>query len=82
MPRITKEVFVCDGCGLRKRLNANERHWCDDCTLGSPIELYTARSRCFAQTLAVRNNSPGLSGTATQMSDRFRFTKQPQRCYH
>lgn len=82
MPRTKKEMFVCDGCGIRKRLSTNERHWCDDCTLGSPIELCTARSRSFALSSAARTNLAGQLSTQTQMSDRFAFIKQPRRCHY
>lgn len=50
MPRRKKEMFICDGCGMRKRLSSNQRHWCDECTLSSPIEMNTARFRGFTQT--------------------------------
>jgi hypothetical protein len=54
MPRIKKEMFHCDGCGLRKRLSSSQRHWCDLCTLGSPIEMNTVRFRGFAQASPTR----------------------------
>jgi hypothetical protein len=40
-----KEVFVCDTCGTRMRLNSAERHWCELCTLGSPLEMRPARDK-------------------------------------
>ena len=40
--KMPTEIFVCDTCGARKRLPANQRHWCDECTRGSPIEMRRA----------------------------------------
>ncbi|MGZ4967229.1 MAG: hypothetical protein ACXWFY_06255 [Chthoniobacterales bacterium] len=47
LPRERKktEVFVCDNCGLRKRLPSDKRHWCDNCTTGSPIEMRRANDK-------------------------------------
>ncbi len=47
LPRQKKrtEVFVCDNCGLRKRLSSDERHWCENCTHGSPIEMRRANDK-------------------------------------
>ena len=47
MPREKKrtEVFVCDHCGLRKRLPRDERHWCDNCNQTPPMEMRLTRSR-------------------------------------
>ena len=47
LPREKKrsEVFVCDNCGLRKRLPSDKRHWCDNCTTGSPIEMRRANDK-------------------------------------
>ncbi|HJT45673.1 MAG TPA: hypothetical protein VJ721_05300 [Chthoniobacterales bacterium] len=39
------DVFVCDGCGARKRLDRNKRHWCEDCKRGSPVEMRRARDK-------------------------------------
>ena len=39
------DVFVCDSCGVRKRLDRNKRHWCEDCTRGSPVEMRRARDK-------------------------------------
>jgi len=40
-----KEVFVCDQCGLRKRLKSDTRHWCDNCDRGDPVEMRPVRAR-------------------------------------
>jgi len=40
-----KEVFVCDQCGLRKRLKSDTRHWCDNCDRGAPVEMRPVRAR-------------------------------------
>ena len=39
------DVFVCDHCGARKRLDRNKRHWCEDCTRGAPVEMRRARDK-------------------------------------
>jgi hypothetical protein len=36
------ELFVCDNCGARKRLDRHKRHWCDDCARGTPVEMRRA----------------------------------------
>jgi hypothetical protein len=38
-------MFVCDTCGTRTRLNSAERHWCDLCILGPPLEMRLARDK-------------------------------------
>ncbi|HEV2842706.1 MAG TPA: hypothetical protein VGW39_15395 [Chthoniobacterales bacterium] len=40
-----KEIFVCDHCGARKRLDSAQRHWCEECTSSSPVELRPARDK-------------------------------------
>ena len=40
-----KEVFICDNCGTRNRLNSAQRHWCALCLLGSPLEMRPARDK-------------------------------------
>ena len=40
-----KEVFVCDNCGMRKRLDSAQRHWCEECKTSSPVELRPARDK-------------------------------------
>jgi hypothetical protein len=47
-----KEVFVCDTCGMRKRLNSAERHWCEACTLSSPVEMRPARDKRHLHKMA------------------------------
>ena len=47
LPREKKrtEVFVCDHCGMRKRLARDQRHWCDECNQTPPMEMRLTRSR-------------------------------------
>jgi hypothetical protein len=40
-----KELFVCDSCSTRKRLNSAERHWCDACNRGAPVEMRHVRDK-------------------------------------
>lgn len=51
MPQQKKrtEVFVCDHCGLRKRLPRDQRHWCDNCNETPPVEMHLTRSRLHHQ---------------------------------
>jgi hypothetical protein len=39
------DIFVCDTCGARKRLDARKRHWCDDCARGTPVEMRRAKDK-------------------------------------
>jgi len=39
------EIFVCDNCGNRKRLASAQRHWCDNCTFGVPVEMRCAKDK-------------------------------------
>ena len=34
-----KVLFICDSCGARTRLNSTQRHWCDVCNQGAPVEM-------------------------------------------
>jgi hypothetical protein len=43
------DIFVCDNCGARKRLDSRKRHWCEDCTRGAPIEMRRARDKKLTQ---------------------------------
>jgi hypothetical protein len=45
MASIKKEIFICDQCGLRKRLSTAQRHWCEQCDRGSPVEMRPARDK-------------------------------------
>jgi hypothetical protein len=51
LPRDKKrtEVFVCDHCGMRKRLARDQRHWCDECNQTPPVELRLTRARLHYQ---------------------------------
>jgi hypothetical protein len=39
------DIFVCDSCGVRKRLERHKRHWCDNCTRDTPIEMRRAKDK-------------------------------------
>jgi len=38
-----KELFVCDICGDRKRLDSTKRHWCTVCIGREETELRPVR---------------------------------------
>ena len=40
-----KELFICDSCGARTRLNNARRHWCGVCNQGTPVEMRYARNK-------------------------------------
>jgi hypothetical protein len=40
-----KELFICDSCGARTRLNNAQRHWCGVCTQGTPVEMRYVRDK-------------------------------------
>src|SRR4029077_17422103 len=40
-----KELFICDSCGARTRLNNAQRHWCGVCTQGTPVEMRYVRNK-------------------------------------
>jgi hypothetical protein len=40
-----KELFICDSCGARTRLNNAQRHWCGVCHQGAPVEMRYARDK-------------------------------------
>lgn len=37
------EVFVCDRCGQRKRLDRAKQHWCDACARKQETEMRPVR---------------------------------------
>jgi hypothetical protein len=39
------DIFVCDSCGARKRLERDKRHWCDNCTREKPVEMRRAKDK-------------------------------------
>jgi hypothetical protein len=43
--KVDTEIFVCDGCASRKRLASNQRHWCDVCTFGVPVEMRCVKDK-------------------------------------
>jgi hypothetical protein len=45
MALMKKELFICDRCGLRKRLQSSARHWCDNCDYGGHVEMRPARDK-------------------------------------
>jgi hypothetical protein len=45
MALMKKELFICDRCGLRKRLPSAVRHWCDNCDYGGQFEMRPARDK-------------------------------------
>ena len=49
---IKKEFFVCDNCSTRARLNSAERHWCELCTSGAPLEMRPARDKRIFNRIA------------------------------
>ena len=40
-----KELFICDSCGARTRLNNAQRHWCGVCSQGTPVEMRYAKNK-------------------------------------
>lgn len=40
-----KEIFVCDVCGHRKRLDVTKRHWCEVCALKKENEMHPVRTK-------------------------------------
>lgn len=37
------EVFVCDTCGERKRLDSRKEHWCESCAGKKETEMRPVR---------------------------------------
>jgi hypothetical protein len=42
---MTKELFICDSCGARTRLDSAQRHWCGVCNQGAPVEMRYGRDK-------------------------------------
>ena len=40
-----KELFICDSCGARTRLDNAQRHWCAVCNQGAPVEMRYGRNK-------------------------------------
>jgi hypothetical protein len=40
-----KELFICDSCGARTRLDNAQRHWCSACNQGAPVEMRHGRDK-------------------------------------
>jgi hypothetical protein len=43
--KVNSEFFICDKCGNRKRLDSTKRHWCDNCTRETPVEMRAVRDK-------------------------------------
>lgn len=39
------EIFVCDRCGQRKRLDRTKQHWCDACASKQETEMRPVGSK-------------------------------------
>ena len=42
---MTKELFICDSCGARTRLDNSQRHWCSACNQAAPVEMRYGRDK-------------------------------------
>ena len=42
---MTKELFICDSCGARTRLDNAQRHWCGVCNQGAPVEMRYGKNK-------------------------------------
>lgn len=42
------EVFVCDRCGWKKRLDVTKQHWCPTCASKQETELRPVRIKPIA----------------------------------
>ncbi len=58
MALMKKELFICDRCGLRKRLPSAARHWCDNCDYGGHFEMRPARDKRLVITNRVKLPEP------------------------
>ena len=43
-----KELFVCDRCGDKRRLDSTKRHWCAICVGSEDTELRPVRIKKLA----------------------------------
>ncbi len=43
-----KEIFVCERCGERKRLDPRKQHWCGSCAGKKETEMQPARAKTFS----------------------------------
>ncbi len=68
-----KELFVCDKCGAKKRLASTARHWCDQCSIGSPVELRAVRNPKAAEAVC-----QGALELADATPNRSRRRERPQ----
>jgi hypothetical protein len=52
-----KEIFVCDTCGWRSRLDITKQHWCKECTArkGKETEMRPVRVKA-RPALEISNN--------------------------
>ncbi len=42
------EIFVCDNCGERKRLDSRKEHWCEHCAGRKETEMRPVRIKLAA----------------------------------
>jgi hypothetical protein len=70
MALMKKELFICDRCGLRKRLPSAARHWCDNCDYGGHFEMRPARDK----RLVITNPAKPPEQAPTPVSDKNRLT--------
>jgi hypothetical protein len=56
MALMKKELFICDRCGMRKRLPSAARHWCDNCNYNGHLEMRPAREKKLV--IAARAKEP------------------------
>ena len=43
-----KEIFICDRCGRKSRLDSVKRHWCEVCASREETELRPVRIKKLA----------------------------------
>jgi len=46
-----KEVFVCDRCGQKRRLDITKQHWCEVCAGRKETEMRPVRVKSLAGTV-------------------------------
>jgi DNA-directed RNA polymerase subunit RPC12/RpoP len=45
---VKKEVFVCDTCGHKVRLDITKQHWCKECAGRKETEMRPVRIKAVA----------------------------------
>jgi hypothetical protein len=61
---IQTDMFICDQCGNRQRLPKAQRHWCELCTHGSPVEMRLTRGKLHRPSTAASHLPPPLTRAA------------------